>query len=313
MIVALTYLIILTSQHVDSKMITINTTGGSDSNECCAKGECPCSSLSTALQNITSNTVIKITSESVILHGNVMMGSGNLTNISLIGSGATLTCNDSGGVQCEQCDNVIIEGITFDRCGYGNYTNVVQGVKFNNGANVSFINCTFQNSEVVALYLANVYGNVVIDHCNFLSNERKANVLVDAGGLYVDCQPSHHINVIIHGSIFYQNGFLQHELSEFDGYGLRIGDQHNKSTESWNVIISQTNFSHNKIAAIMFLNANGKISFILSEVFVFSNTYGSKIFSVQFSSDNGDLFLLILNSTFSRNIGILQNMSIQSQ
>ena len=300
MTITLIYLIILTSQQVHSKVITINTTGGSDSNKCCVMGECPCSSLSIALHNMTSNTVINIASESVTLHDNAMMGSGHLINILLTGYGATLMCNNSGSVQCEQCDNVIIEGITFDRCGHGN---MFQGVKFNNGANISFINCTFQHSEVVVLWLANVHENVIIDHCNFLS---------DDGGLYVDCQPRHHINLTIHGSNFYQNGFLQHELSEFDGYGLKIGDQYLQSTESWSIIISQTNFSCNKIAASLFLNANRNISFLLNEVFVSNNTYSRKPFSLYFSSGIGDLFLLILNSAFTNNAGIVLTMSLFS-
>ena len=72
------YLIILTSQYVHSTAIIINTTGDSDSNKCCVKGVCLCSSLSTVLQSMTSNTVINITSQSVMLRNNVTMGSGDL-------------------------------------------------------------------------------------------------------------------------------------------------------------------------------------------------------------------------------------------
>ena len=55
-------LIILTSQSVHSKVITVNSNNGNDSTECCVNGECACSSLFTALPNISNNTIINITS-----------------------------------------------------------------------------------------------------------------------------------------------------------------------------------------------------------------------------------------------------------
>ena len=63
----------LTSQHVHSKVITINSTGGSGNATCCIDGECVCTSLSTALLSMTSNTVINITSELVTLEGHIKM------------------------------------------------------------------------------------------------------------------------------------------------------------------------------------------------------------------------------------------------
>ena len=56
-------------------VITVNN-NGSDSTNCCVNGTCPCSSLSSALHDVSDNTVINITSESVTLHDIVGMGSG---------------------------------------------------------------------------------------------------------------------------------------------------------------------------------------------------------------------------------------------
>ena len=53
------------------------------------------------------------------------IGSGKLTYIAITGSNVTIVCNNSGSVYCELCDNVMIEGITWDRCGNLNGTNVV--------------------------------------------------------------------------------------------------------------------------------------------------------------------------------------------
>ena len=54
-------------------VITVNN-NGSDSTNCCVNGICPCSSLSSALHNVSDNTVINITSESVTLHGHCRNG-----------------------------------------------------------------------------------------------------------------------------------------------------------------------------------------------------------------------------------------------
>ena len=34
----------------------------------------------------------------------------------ITGNGATIMCNNSGGVYCESCSDAIIEGITWDEC-----------------------------------------------------------------------------------------------------------------------------------------------------------------------------------------------------
>ena len=86
--------------------------------KCCMEGECPCSSLSTALHSMTSNTVIIITSQSVMLYSKVTMESGHLTNITVTGNGATVMCNNSGIVEFDCCSNAIVEGITWDQCGH---------------------------------------------------------------------------------------------------------------------------------------------------------------------------------------------------
>ena len=104
---------ILLFQFVSSKVITVNN-NGNDSVECCVDGTCPCGSLHYALQHLTSNSTINITSESVTL--NTTTPRGSLNNITITGNGATIMCNNSGGVYCESCSDVIIEGITWDQC-----------------------------------------------------------------------------------------------------------------------------------------------------------------------------------------------------
>ena len=97
------------------------------------------------------------------------MGSGKLTNITITGSNVTIVCNNSGSVYCESCDNVMIEGITWDSCGDPNGTTIA-GVTFNGTSNISLVNCTFQLSQITAVSLLQISHDISIKHCNFLSN-----------------------------------------------------------------------------------------------------------------------------------------------
>jgi len=87
-------------ERVYGKVVTINTSGGSDNTTCCVDGQCSCSSLSTALFNITSNTVINVTSEIVPLQGSIQMGigQGHLNTITITSNGATIMCNNNRSI-----------------------------------------------------------------------------------------------------------------------------------------------------------------------------------------------------------------------
>ena len=189
-------LITFTSQVVHSKVITINITSGNSSPQCCTEEGCMCASLSIALQYINSNTTINITSspvmleESIELGSNRTSGSGNLTKITIIGGNVTIMCNYSGSVYCESCDNVMIEGITWDRCGDPNGTNTA-GVTFNSTSNISLVNCTFQHSQISAVIFLDISENINVTGCNFLSNKRVHLQLAShCGGLSIWCKPN---------------------------------------------------------------------------------------------------------------------------
>ena len=290
-------LIILTSQHVYSKVITINTTGGSDS-KCCVKGRCPCSSLSTALHGVTSNTVINITSQSVTLHSNVKMGSGHLNNITITSCDATVMCNNTGSVQCGWCNNVTIKGITWDKCGFGSITEIIPGIQFNTTANITILNCTFKNSESVAVSLPGVYENVTIECCKFVSNKKvevpdpyKPNF----GGLYIDSlSVDYTVNLIIHGCSFIDNGF---------GFYLK-----ESNARIWNINISQTDFVNNTQVSVMYPVGNLSVLLVLSELFVYNNNH---IFDVTIDYSDMGVEIQVLFSNFSSNNGnidvLLQN------
>ena len=298
-------LITLTSQLVHSKVITINITSGNSSQECCTEERCMCASLSIALQYIDSNTTINITSSSVMLEESVKLGSGNLTNITITGSNVTIMCNKSGSVYCESCDDVMIEGITWDRCGIGN----TAGVTFNVTSNISLVNCTFQHSGTAAVTLLDVSENININHCNYLSNGYVqfgfyCNDVLSI--VYYGSKFSNQIYLKISDSYFYGN---KPELScgvPINQYTLGV-----QGTAVWHVTITKTTFVSNKGNVIGFF-MNGNISIELRELDINNNSY-EPFNLLKFKSgyapelvDNNQLDkaeILIINSSFINNRG----------
>ena len=153
-------------------IITINS-NGSDNDTCCIEGNCSCSSLSSALPNMSDNTLINITSESVTLHDVVGMGSGNMSNITITGNGATIMCNNTGGVYCESCSNITIMGITWYQCGGKNSKHPIMQTSALSFTNVSseilIQDCTFRNSSGCPVYIQNsAKGNISIIDTYFM-------------------------------------------------------------------------------------------------------------------------------------------------
>ena len=309
-------LIILTSQSVRSKVITVNSNNGNDSTEYCVNGECACSSLFTALLNISNNTMINITSESVALNNTTTMGSGKLTNITITGSNVTIMCNNSGSVYCESCDDVGIEGITWDRCGDPNGTNIA-GVTFNGTSNISLVNCTFQHSQLPAVSLLEVSDDVLIQGCSFLSNIPV--LLVDnyygilSISRFLSKFPNNsNVTVTIDNSHFYNNGYLQTFIYT-PGVcpPLFIGVSDN-SILNCDIILKKTKFISNRNAVEIGVDSILKtINVQLTEILVLNNSflYGingviNGVIKIFLSSSNSsDVALSIMSSNFTANEG----------
>ena len=268
-------LIILTSQCVHNKVINVNSNDGNDSTECCVHGRCACSSLYTALRNITNNTIINITSKSVALHDITTMGSGKLTNIAITGSNVTIMCNNSGSVYCESCDNVSIEGIIWDRCGDPNGLNLA-GVTFNGTTNILIVNCTFQHSQIRAVTILEASS-------------------VNCGGLSISSGPV--FVLVISDSYFYDNGFYS---DAYSGQTLNVVDYSGSTT--WNVTITNAIFFTN-MGAVNF-DMNGNSSFQLNKlIFNNNNKVGTgSVAGIQFSL-YGNSSLFVSDSSFTNNVG----------
>ena len=294
---------LITSQPVHSKVITINTTSGRNSTECCIDGEkCSCSSLSTALLNMTNNTVINITSESVTLEDNIKMGSGDLNNITITGNGATIMCNNSGGVYCEACDNVVIEGITWDRC--GDPTSYTEGLRFHKIKNISIIKCTIQLSEVRALFLHELSGIALIEGSNFTSNAMyNVQQSGDYGALRIEnTETFDGLNITISESNFNNNGYYGDNntfLRAASGLIVAID-----TGNLFALFIEKSNFLFNRMAVL--IRANVLVFDIqLVRISVINNTDGYFGGGITLSSVNStaELHLTVEYSMFSSNYG----------
>ena len=143
-----------------------------NSNICCVYENCSCNPLDHALANLTSNVLINITTD-VTLSSIIEVS--NVENVTMIGhNNPTVNCKSFGGIHFTFCHNCIIQGITWDECGTENinHHNIEPGLKLSNSSNITIENCIFQHSKGQAVLLSEVSGDVNINHCNFIHNNR---------------------------------------------------------------------------------------------------------------------------------------------
>ena len=194
-------------------LITVNN-NGSDNDKCCVYGTCPCSSLLSALHNVSDNTVINITSESVTLHDIVGMGSGNLNNITVTGNGAAIMCNNTGGVYCKSCSNITIMGITWCQCGRNDSNHPITQIPalaFTDfSSEICIQECIFLNSSGCPVHVQNATGNISITENYFITNifdSSSSGFDVSCAGLYISSYAQ--ITLTINNSRFDGNGCSQ--------------------------------------------------------------------------------------------------------
>ena len=145
------------------------TNGEDDSNHvCCVYRDCPCSPFAHALDNLTSNVLINITTDVTL---SSLIERSDLQNVSIIGhTSPTVNCK-TGGIHFTFSHNCIIQGITWDGCGIKITDNLNQpGIQLNLSSNVTIQNCCFQHSIGQALVLSEVSKDVNINNCNFVNN-----------------------------------------------------------------------------------------------------------------------------------------------
>jgi len=162
---------------------------------------------------------------------------------------------------------VIIEDITWDKCGDPNFDNLLElqvaGIFFNITSNILLLNCTFQYSQGWAVFLCDASKYILIQNCNFLNNNRNSantTLLSEWGGLKIlgtssdvdDSVTYDYINVIVSECNFYNNG---HSLYQLMGGGIAVGyGPFIYTFGRWSVSVMQTTFSNNDGAAYFSVN-----------------------------------------------------------
>ena len=139
------------------------------SNKCCVYGSCSCNSLDQALGNLTSNTLINITTDVTL---SSLVKSSDIENVSIIGhNNPTVNCKSVGRIHITFCKNCIIQGITWDECGTKHIDNHTEpGLMLSYSSTVTIQNCSFQHSVAQAVVLSEVSGDININECKFVNN-----------------------------------------------------------------------------------------------------------------------------------------------
>ena len=117
---------------------------------------------------LVNNGVINIMTDVKLLSVVLLRG---LQNISIIGhNNSTVNCDNAGGIHFEHCHNCTITGITLENCGTTNDSK--PAIKLCNSSDVTIENCIFQHSTTQALVISEVSGNIRINGCKFLFNNK---------------------------------------------------------------------------------------------------------------------------------------------
>ena len=137
--------------------------------KCCAYGNCSCNSLDHALANLTSNTLINITTDVTL---SSLVTASDVENVSIIGHNSpTVNCKGIGRIHMNFCKNCTIQGITWDKCGTKNIDNHTEpGVMLSYSSTLTIQNCSFQRSVGQAVVLSKISGDININDCKFVNN-----------------------------------------------------------------------------------------------------------------------------------------------
>ena len=169
MIAVLSLTLLVAGRDECKRVITVDDSVN-DSQHCLLNNTLQCSLFHYVLAHLQSGDYVNVTSNSVSLLTVVELQ--NVNTITIRGQGNTIVmCNNTGAVFCNNCSDVIIEGITWDQCGNPQALRTIiynnGGIFFHTISNLTVQNCTFQHSKVRALSLVTVSGFVYIMNSYF--------------------------------------------------------------------------------------------------------------------------------------------------
>ena len=123
------------------------------------------------LATLTSNGVIKVTIDVMLLSAIQLVG---LANITITGHDSpTVNCDNAGGLYFDNCHNCTLIGIIWEKCGTENDRK--PAIKLCNSSNILIQNCSFQHSVAQAIALSEMSGKIIINGCKFLFNYFKGH------------------------------------------------------------------------------------------------------------------------------------------
>ena len=280
------------------RVVTVNNEG-KNSSDCCTDGPCVCSSFFDALKHLEDNTTVNITSQLVTLDSNVTMGSGSLNNITILGNGATVMCNNKGSVACRSCSNVIFEGITWDRCANSKFT---QGIGFVNAINVTISICTFQhfNTSIAVVFLMES-GYIIVQRCQFLFNHlgnvSDYAVYAALAILSGDSNPADNVEVYIIETLFHHNGIFDHSKRNYNTICIILSKLSTILLDMDNSNISATG----GLGGYFHLQNADEILVVFNETIFINNNNGSSEIRVANTRQARNV-IVISSCTFAHNI-----------
>ena len=298
-----------------SKVIEVNNQGN-DSASCCIKGTCLCASLFTALYHIESNSVISITSSSVVLHNLTHMGKGYLNNVTITGKQVTVACNNSGILSCSHCSDIFIKGITWDQCGNPNHPFIINAFGFKYATNISISECIFKRSRVcVCVVIVLSSGFIQVQDSEFLFNyvTDSTNCPVFSS-LYIvsgnEAMYMQNVSVNITGMRFYYNGALD--------YGKRANDSSSSTlfcyfTSQQSVkyhIENSSIYNSFGLGGNVICDDNLNVTMQFTNVNFLNNSNGGSVVAI--SSKYSRSFLLIDSCSYTHNINGSLKMEIST-
>ena len=255
------------------RVITVNN-DLYDSQYCILNNTPQCSSFHYVLAHLQSGDYVNVTSNSVSLLTVVELQ--NINNITIRGQGNTIViCNNTGVVSCNNCSDVVIEGITWDQCGDLRKKDIYAGINFHTISNLTVQNCTFQHSKVRALSILTLSGFFHIVSSCFIHNSNSDDITcglvirtgfihcitknyVATGGMLIqEAINGAVIKIYIENCIFNYNGHFGKVIDakhiEFprgykeiaDGAGLTIETYKTTDFNAF-ILIENTTFSNNR-------------------------------------------------------------------
>ena len=269
-------ILLVTATNTCKRVITVNKQDQIDSQPSSQNNTQYSSILTDVLTHLQSNDCIDIVSTQASLHKIVMLK--NIFAVTIRGWDNTIVmCNNTGGIYCLNCRNVVIEGITWDQCGDPQKRNYKGGINFNKASNLVIKSCTFQCSKVRALSLVTISGFVHIINSNFVNNADNDTITcftgpkgyqhcttinyTSTGGVLIEHEDTinykdgENINIYIDNCIFYANGHfgtitdlnnISSKISPEVSCGAGLSIYVTKVGLLANVTIKNTSFSLNR-------------------------------------------------------------------